>query len=251
MRRGGESGPVDTPRLRPVTIRLAPLDPSPVVCIISMSAAHRGIPSRRRPTLSLHVLSPAIDEQDRILAARDGDSAAQQWLVERFTPMVYRFCLRMTQNEQDARDATQDTFFKVLRRIDRYDDRWRFQTWLFSVARNTCIDVHRRRKRRPEAPEREVASGGPSPADEAAKKLDADRVHSALATLPDIYREIITLYHLEGMLYREISDLTGIPMGTVMNRLFRARRKLREALEAQDARHIRTRREAWVRSAGA
>jgi RNA polymerase sigma-70 factor (ECF subfamily) len=207
-------------------------------------------PPHRSLTLSLHVLPPAIDEQDRILAARDGDAAAQQWLVERFTPMIYRFCLRMTQNEQDARDSTQDTFFKVLRRIDRYDERWRFQTWLFSVARNTCIDLHRRRKRRPTAPEREFAASGPSPAEEAERKLDADRVHSALATLPDIYREVITLYHLEGMLYREIAELTGIPMGTVMNRLFRARRKLREALEAQDAQHIRTRREAWVRSAG-
>lgn len=215
------------------------------------AGAPAGPDQPRRPTLSLHVLPPVVDEQDRILAARDGDGAAQQWLVQRFTPMIFRFCLRMTQNEQDARDATQDTFFKVLRKLDRYDDSYRFQTWLFSIARNTCIDVHRRRKRRPESQERDVAHHGPSPLDEAAKRHDADRVHRALANIPEIYREIITLYHLEGMLYREIAEITGLPMGTVMNRLFRARRKLREALEAMDAEQSRERREAWAQSAGA
>ena len=165
--------------------------------------------------------------------------------------MVFRFCMRMIRNEQDARDATQDTFYKVLRKIDRYNDAYRFETWLFSIARNTCIDVHRRRKRRSESQERDVAAHGPSPFDIAQKRHDADRVHAALGTLPEIYREIITLYHLEGMLYREISEITGLPMGTVMNRLFRARRKLKEALEALDAAQSRERRMAWAQEAGA
>lgn len=159
--------------------------------------------------------------------------------------------MRLTQNEQDARDATQDTFVKVLRKMDTYDERWRFQTWLYSIARNTCIDIHRRRKRRPESPEKDVASGGLSPLDHAERRHDASRVHRALATLPDIYREIIELYHLDGMLYREISDVTGLPMGTVMNRLFRARRKLKQALEAMDAAESRERQEAWLATVGA
>lgn len=207
--------------------------------------------SFRRSPLSLYVLPPVVDDQTQILAARDGDTLAQQWLVERFTPMIFRFCMRMTRNEQDARDATQDTFFKVLRKIDRYNDAYRFETWLFSIARNTCIDVHRRRKRRSESQERDVAAQAPSPLDIAQTRCEADRVHAALATLPDIYREIITLYHLEGMLYREIADITGLPMGTVMNRLFRARRKLKDALEALDAEQARTRRATWARQAGA
>jgi RNA polymerase sigma-70 factor (ECF subfamily) len=218
---------------------------------VAVRGASSGTSNLRRPTLSLHVLPPVVDEQERILAARDGDVLAQQWLVERFTPMIFRFCLRMTQNEQDARDATQDTFFKVLRKIDRYDDQYRFETWLFSIARNTCIDVHRRRKRRSESQERDVAAHGPSPLDITAKRHDADRVHRALANLPEIYREIITLYHLEGLLYREIADLIDLPMGTVMNRLFRARRKLKEALEALDAAESRERRESQARVVGA
>ncbi len=219
------------------------------ICVVH--GAPHGQSLARRPTLSLHVLPPVVDEQSRILAARDGDLPSQQWLVERFTPMVFRFCMRMTRDEQDARDATQDTFFKVLRKLDRYNDEYRFETWLFSIARNTCIDVHRRRKRRSESPERDVAAQGPSPLDLAVKRHDADRVHVALATLPDIYREIITLYHLEGMLYREIADLTGLPMGTVMNRLFRARRKLKDALEANDASQARARKAAWNQTVGA
>jgi RNA polymerase sigma-70 factor (ECF subfamily) len=160
--------------------------------------------------------------------------------------MVFRFCLRMTRDEQDARDATQDTFLKVLRKLDRFDDAYRFETWLFTIARNTCIDQHRRRQRRPESAEQDVASGAPSPLDITAQRRDADRVHEALATLPQMYREIITMYHLDGMLYREICQVTGLPMGTVMNRLFRARHKLKDALEALDAAQARDRRAAWA-----
>ena len=224
---------------------------SPGVHVLWARSERRGHHPSRRSTLSLHVLPPVEDNQSRILAARDGDHQAQQWLVERFTPMVFRFCMRMTRNEQDARDGTQDTFFKVLRKMDRYNDAYRFETWLFSIARNTCIDVHRRRKRRSESQERDVAAQAPSPLDITQKRHDAGRVHAALATLPEIYREIITLYHLEGMLYREISAITGLPLGTVMNRLFRARRKLKDALEALDAAQSRERRSAWVREAGA
>ncbi len=135
----------------------------------------------------------------------------------------------MLRNDQDARDATQDTLMKVMRHLDRFKTELRFSTWVFSIARNTCIDEYRRRRRLVDLhPDREVRDTGPSPAEETSRAMRAERLHEALAQLPDMYREILVLYHFEHLKYSEISEALGIPMGTVMNRIFRARRRLRK-----------------------
>jgi RNA polymerase sigma-70 factor (ECF subfamily) len=135
----------------------------------------------------------------------------------------------MLRNDQDARDATQDTLLKVMRHLERYNPRFRFSTWVFGIARNTCIDEYRRRRRLVNLPpERDVKDDGPSPAEEAGRAFRSDRLHAALEQLPDMYREILVLYHFEHLKYSEISEVLGIPMGTVMNRIFRARRRLRK-----------------------
>ena len=180
-------------------------------------------------TLALRLHQGRTDETEKILAARDGDQVAQAWLVRQYTPPVYRFCFRMLRNEQDARDATQDTLMKVMRNLDRFNPKLRFSTWVFGIARNTCIDEYRRRKRLVNLPaERDVVDGGPSPLDEASRAHRAERLHEALEKLPDMYREILVLYHFEHLKYSEIADVLNIPMGTVMNRIFRARRRLRK-----------------------
>lgn len=174
------------------------------------------------------------DEPALLLAARDGDTGAQQWLVRRWTPPVYRFCRRMLNNDQDAHDAAQETLVKVLRNLHRYDPDRRFSTWVFSVARNTCIDEHRRRKRRAyhEPRERDVVDTRPSPLQNVARAERAEQLMAALSDLPPMYREILVLYHFEHKKYTEIADILELPMGTVMNRIFRARRKLRVLYEA-------------------
>lgn len=176
-----------------------------------------------------------IDETPWIEAAREGDAEACAWLVERYTPQVHRFAIRMLRNDQDARDATQDTLVKVLRNLDRYDNRWRFSTWVLGIARNTCIDEFRRRKRKSfeEAPD--VADQAPGPQELTSRYERARTLHEALGDIPPMYREVLVLYHFEHLKYREIADLLDIPIGTVMNRIFRARQKLREAYEAVEA----------------
>lgn len=179
---------------------------------------------------TLRVLPQPVDERDRVARALAGDRLAQAWLIETFTPVAYGFCLRLMGDEQDARDAAQDTMIKVLRNLGRYDAQWRFGTWVLSIARNTCMDEYRRRRRRPVSEEVEVACEGRSPAELCDEQLRGARVREALATLPDIYREIIILYHYEHLLYREIAELLDLPLGTVMNRLFRARHRLKAKL---------------------
>lgn len=139
----------------------------------------------------------------------------------------------MLANEQDARDATQDCLVKVLRNLHRYDPNRRFSTWVFGIARNTCIDEHRRRRRRAWDEPGEVPSDEPSPVQEISRAQRADRLRRALAELPPLYREVLVLYHFEHLKYQEIADMLEIPIGTVMNRIFRARKKLRGIYDAE------------------
>lgn len=141
----------------------------------------------------------------------------------------------MLSNDEDARDAAQDTMVKVLRHLHRYDRHRSFSTWAFGIARNTCIDVHRRRKRRSFEPPRDVRDERPSPLANVTLLRESDRLHEALATLPPMYREVLVLYHFEHLKYSEIAQTLDIPIGTVMNRIFRARRKLRGAFEGLEA----------------
>lgn len=175
-----------------------------------------------------------MDERACIAAAASGDPSARAEILRQHSAPAYRFCLRMLANEEDARDAAQETMIKVLRNLDRYDPAWRFSTWLFGIARNTCIDEHRRRARRRTTSDVELVEPGASPFDLTDRELRAERLHEALQRLAPMYREVLLLYHFEQLKYREIADLLGLPLGTVMNRIFRARQKLREIYEAME-----------------
>ena len=168
-------------------------------------------------------------------AAINGDTEARDWIVARFSPVVYRYAYRMMRNEQDARDATQDTLVKALRNIHRYDSRWRFSTWVVGIARNTCIDEFRKRKRRSDYEAPETADPGPGPAELTDRNLRARALHAAMSELAPLYRDVLVLYHFEHLKYQEIADVLGIPIGTVMNRIFRARKKLRAAYDDQNS----------------
>ena len=187
------------------------------------------------PILALRLHDGLDDEPARIALARDGDEASRAWLVRRWTPPVYRFSLRMLHNEEDAHDAAQDTLIKVLRNLHRYDPSRSFRTWVFGIARNTCIDEHRRRRRRAWDEPGEVVDTSPTPLQEVNRLQRAERLHEALATIPPMYREVLVLYHFEHLKYVEIAEALELPLGTVMNRIFRARRKLRDAYAEGDA----------------
>lgn len=174
-----------------------------------------------------------MEEATRAARAADGDASARAAIVHDWSPTLYRFALRMLGDEQDARDAAQDTLVKVLRSLPTYDPGRPFATWIFGIARNTCIDQHRRRWRRDAAPPGDVADPRPNPAQRAEQEAHARAVLEALQTLPPLYRDVLVLYHYEHRKYVEIAEMLDVPLGTVMNRIFRARQKLKEALVAR------------------
>ena len=176
-----------------------------------------------------------------------GDRAAFARLVDLHQRAVFGLCLRLLQEREEARDAAQETFVRAWGALATYDPSNPFAPWLLRIARNHCIDLVRRRLpsgRRveldaPRAGDREQPSelpdGAARPADEQlAEAQQASAVGAAVAALPRNYREVIHLFHVEHMSYKEIAATMEVPIGTVMTWLHRARARLRERMAEEE-----------------
>jgi len=164
---------------------------------------------------------------------------------------LYRTALRLSRNPQDAEDLVQETYLNAFRSLDRFEEGTNLRAWLFRILNNAFISQYRRRKRRPSSSLEDVTDfylydhlldGGVSPRPEnpereVLERIGDERVLSALEELPVEFRQVELLADVEGFSYREIADILGIPIGTVMSRLYRARRRLQKTLwrEARDA----------------
>jgi RNA polymerase sigma-70 factor (ECF subfamily) len=184
--------------------------------------------------------APTIDraeqanDQALVTAALGGRPEAFGTLVERYDRAVYHLALRTLRDREEARDAVQEAFFKAYRSLRTFKPGAKFSTWIFSIAYHACCDRLARRKRysNEEMPERADPSAGPET--QAIATDEARRLRSAIDALPEKYRTVITLYHLQGRQYEEIAQVLGMPMGTVKTHLFRAKEHLRRLL-SEDA----------------
>ncbi len=170
---------------------------------------------------------------------RSGDTDAIAQLVEQYQHRLYRYLLRLVSKPSTAEDLFQQTWLRVMERIQYYDPRRSFEGWLFAVAHNLAID-HLRRKQ-PESLDEPLPSGEtqadltrsekPGALDLLMTKERAEGVGEAIADLPVAFREVITLRFEEGMKLEEIAAVLSLPMGTVKTRLHRALKALRLTLE--------------------
>ncbi|HZQ27439.1 MAG TPA: sigma-70 family RNA polymerase sigma factor [Acidimicrobiales bacterium] len=159
-------------------------------------------------------------------AARAGDRAARDSLLRLHYDRVWAVCRRLTGNDADAADATQDALIAIIRGLARFDGTARFSTWAYRVAVNATLDELRRRARRPVAdPDALLAASTPvaGPDSTTATRLDID---AALARLPEDFRAAVVLRDLCGLDYAEIAEVLGIPPGTVRSRIARGRAAL-------------------------
>jgi RNA polymerase sigma-70 factor (ECF subfamily) len=168
--------------------------------------------------------------------ARAGDRAAFSRLVEMHMVAMHSLGYRLLGNHDDADDVAQETFVRAFRALDRYDEQYSFYTWLRTIATRVALNEIEKRKRRQtaggesfEAAAEVVASTSPDPSDLVAGGQLASAIRTALQTLPEDFRAVLALRTYEQMSYEEIADVLGIPIGTVMSRLNRARRMMREA----------------------
>jgi RNA polymerase sigma-70 factor, ECF subfamily len=180
---------------------------------------------------------------DRALVARilGGDRDRFTELVKRYERRIINYVYRITHRYEEAHDLAQEIFVKVFMALDRYDPKYQFSTWLFRIAQNSAIDVIRKKSIQ-EVPlarpadeessgrEREFPDNGVSPYRAMKNKQLAAAIDQAVDHLPSDYRELIQLRHFAELSYEEIATMKKLPLGTVKNKLFRARNLLKDAL---------------------
>ena len=174
--------------------------------------------------------------------AREGDSDAFRLLVERHSRVIFRVAYRMTGNEHDADDVVQETFLRAYKQLDAFEERANFSTWLHRIAVNCSLDLLRARSRHDkhhvdigpssdDEAEREIPSGDPQPDRLVLSAELQQHVAAAMNKLSGNERTAFILRHFEGMPVEEIGKTLGIQVNAAKHTIFRAVRKLREALE--------------------
>lgn len=157
---------------------------------------------------------------------------------------LYGGALRMTRNPQDAEDLVQETFLKAYNAFDSFKQGTNFKAWMYRIMTNTYINSYRKAKRRPvESSADELSdyhlyttaehdsTGLESAEVEALKLLPNTEISAAMNDLPEDYRMVVYYADVEGLAYKEIAEIMETPLGTVMSRLHRGRKLLRQALK--------------------
>ena len=173
------------------------------------------------------------------------DQATFTDVAMEFMPGLYSAALRMTRNSADAEDLVQETYLKAYRAFASFEQGTNLKAWLYRILTNTYINTYRAKKRRPEIADVEdvedlylyrhlsadQATGlGRSAEDEALDRFTDTDVKAAIESLPDTFRMAVLLADVEGFSYKEIAEITDVPIGTVMSRIHRGRKALQKAL---------------------
>ena len=188
------------------------------------------------------------DDKERKLVerAQEGDRQAFQELVETYQRKVYGICIGMLKNPADSKDVSQEVFIKVYRYLENFNFESSFYTWLYRITVNKCIDFIRKQKRKKEVDYDDgILRDGDVEGDDdilpSRLGIHPDRVYGrkelrakmleALETLSEKHRTILILREVEGLSYEEIAEVLDISKGTVMSRLYHARRYFQDAVK--------------------
>ncbi|MCP4200312.1 MAG: sigma-70 family RNA polymerase sigma factor [bacterium] len=184
---------------------------------------------------------PEDSDAEIIAAVLKGDKEQFGEIVKRYQGRLVNFLYRLLYDQAEAHDLAQEVFFKTFQALDRYDSRYKFSTWLFRVGQNAAIDRLRKRRLKLVSMDRpsknqdtdstwEFPSEERGPYGELRNQERGDAITEAIKALPWEYRELIVMRHYGELSYAEIAELKELPLGTVKNKLFRARQILKESL---------------------
>src|SRR5579871_5014036 len=178
------------------------------------------------------------DVSDLLVRLRAKDPETLEDLFRRYRTVAYRVAYRLLGNEADALDAVQNAFVKVFTHLDGFEGRSSFKTWLLRVVSNAALDLGRRRRRRNDRRSDDgsvdLATALTAPDQEIGLELEVKELRllldEALMQLSEVQRRTFVLHVDGGLSYREVADVLQISVGTVMSRLFYARKKLQRVL---------------------
>ena len=193
---------------------------------------------------SLEPIAGETEDVEIVRRVLAGDEDLFEVLVRRYQARVVSHVARMVGNRDDALDLSQEIFLKVFQALDRFNPAFKFSTWLFRIAGNASIDHLRKRRPRTvplETPDPDGAgtfspeqrSPGLDPYGQLRNLERGRAISEAIQDLPDDFRELIALRHFAGLSYEEIAGVKNMPLGTVKNKLFRARAVLKDRLSGE------------------
>lgn len=181
-----------------------------------------------------------LSDAQLVVLALDGDSGAFETLFRRYREEIYNLCLQRTSgNHEDASDLVQETFVKVYVNLAKYDPKFTFGQWIYTIARNTFIDHVRRRRGEMSIDQIGGVSSGTPVFDESPDERIISEQHSQqmaryMASLPEKYRQMAEMRFEREMSYEEIANQLGLPIGTVKTQIHRARERLCKLIVEND-----------------
>jgi RNA polymerase sigma-70 factor (ECF subfamily) len=176
-------------------------------------------------------------DRDLVATATTGVEGSFEELVRRYQRPISAYVYRMVGDYEAALDLTQEIFIKVYGSLARYRSEFKFSTWIYKIAHNSAVDHLRRNAGRERSLsggiegdqyDLPIESGSLSPEQESERRERRLEIETVVRSLPNAYRELIVLRHSQDLTYEEIVEVTGLPLGTVKNRLFRAREMMRQ-----------------------
>jgi len=180
----------------------------------------------------------AVNERELVERCRSGDEGAFQELIERYKDLVFALIARTVQDRSRAEDLAQEVFLRIHRGLPYFRGEARLSTWIYRIVANVC--VHDQTRPSAQAPmvslddEKAGARVAPAAADRQFGDLELrDRLEKAIARLPPNYRLLIAAHYLDGVLYEDLAEALGLPLGTVKTQLYRAKQQLRRLLETE------------------
>ena len=179
----------------------------------------------------------SVGDRDLVATAVSGVEGSFEELVRRYQRPISAYVYRMVGNYESALDLTQEIFIKVYSSLNRYRAEFKFSTWIYKIAHNAAVDHLRRTATREQSLvvghegdqfDLPIESSLLSPEQESERRERRVEIETVVRALPANYRELIVLRHSRDLSYEEIVEVTGLPLGTVKNRLFRAREMMRQ-----------------------
>ena len=174
-----------------------------------------------------------LDDSELVQLVKGGEAEPFDELVRRHSVKIHDLCYKILRNYDDASDMAQETFIKAYRKINKFDGRSQFSTWLYRIAVNNCLNYIKKQRPTEEIYDEMMSGGKDDPVERYRSKKLKEIIYEAVSNLPTVQRAVFTLRTLEDMSYQEVSDILKKPISTIKVNHHLAVKNLRNYMKAK------------------